>query len=395
MNYFDHKNIQIDALQKKAFNLRWAVQPEDVIPLTAADPDFPVAPEIREAMKSYIDEGYFSYGPGPGLPEFRATVAEVLYNRKKIIGTPEQVLATNSAAFGMFLLAKYLLEPGDEAIIFDPVDFLFKKSVEEAGGEVVLLEMDLKTRNFDFEVLKSLVSTKTKFISICNPHNPLGRVWTKEELMAIGELAVANDLWVLSDEIWSDIVFTPSVFHSMASLSPEIASRTFTVYGFSKSFGLAGLRIGFVHSPSIEESNKLIQFSKVDTTAYGVSTLSQIGAIAAWTKAWYWVSHFLDHLKEVRDYAVERLNEIEGIECHSPQGTYLLFPNIQSLGIDEDELATFLLNEGRVAVVPGSPKWFGPGAKGHIRICFSTSKEIVAEGINRIEESLKRLKTPE
>lgn len=129
----------------------------------------------------------------------------------------------------------------------------------------------------------------------------------------------------------------------------------------------------------------------VRTTAYGVSTLSQIAGQAAYEQCWYWVDDFLQHLTQMRDYAVERLNKMKNISCHTPQGCYLVFPDIRATGMNSTAMAEYLLKEAKVAVVPGAEQWFGPGAEGHIRICFSTSKMILSEALDRIEAALDKL----
>ena len=379
------------ALRQRAFNLRWATLPADVIPLTAADPDFQSAPEISEAIRGYSEARTFSYGPPEGLPSFKAVIAEVLHRRKNIRTSPEHILPVDSAAQGMFIIARYCLQEGDEAIIFDPVDFLFRKSVETAGGRAVLLPIDVHTGQFDIDVLKSLITPRTRLICLCNPHNPVGKVFTHEELEQIGTIAVENDLWIMNDEIWSDIIFPHHQFTSIASISPEISERIFTVYGFSKSFGIAGLRVGFIVSPGPMAHEGIVETSMVRTTAYGVSTVSQVAAQAAFEKCWYWVDAFLQHLTVNKNYAVDRLNKMPGISCHHPQGCYLVFPDISGTGKSGEALADHLLNNGKVAVVPGAEKWFGPGARGHIRICISTSHSILKEGLDRIENALQQL----
>lgn len=387
---FTDEQINMKALRQRAFNLRWATLPEDVIPLTAADPDFRCAPEIVEAINAYSAERTFAYGPAEGLPEFREVIAKTVGERKNIKTSPDLVLPVDSAAQGMFVIAKYCLQPGDEAIVFDPVDFLFKASVEAAGATAVLFPIDVATGKFDMQLLQSLVTPKTRMLCICNPHNPIGKVFTKEELEQLGQFAVEHDLWIMNDEIWSDIIFPHHPFTSMASLSPEITERTLTVYGFSKSFGLAGLRVGFIISPSAMVHEGIVETSLVKTTAFGVSTLSQVAAKAAFEKCWYWVDGFLQHLTVNKNYAVDRLNKMPGISCHHPQGCYLVFPDITSTKRASTFLTDLLLKEGKVAVVPGAEKWFGPGAEGHIRICIATSHSILKEGLDRIEHTLSK-----
>ncbi|MGD8819523.1 MAG: pyridoxal phosphate-dependent aminotransferase [Anaerolineae bacterium] len=386
---FADDRVRLDLLRERAYNQRWAMVPPDVIPLTAADPDFAVAPEIIEAIQEYTGGGVLSYGPKEGLPEFKKAVARVVMERKGIVCTPDLILPTDSAAAAMFLIARYACHPGDEAIIFDPVDFLFGQSVVAAGGRCVYSKVDKKTGAFDLDGLRDLITPRTRMIGLCNPHNPLGRVMTEQELRTIGELAVEHDLLIMADEIWSDIVYPPHQHRSMASLSPEIAERTVTVFGFSKMFGLAGLRIGFLVAPNPQVYEALVRASWMRTTATGVTTISQVAARTAYESCWYWVDAFVEHLHRVRDYAVDRLNRMEGITCHRPQGTYLLFPDIGGLGLSSQEVADYLLETARVAVVPGLPRWFGPGAGGNIRICFSTSFGIISKALDRIDEALR------
>jgi aspartate/methionine/tyrosine aminotransferase len=388
---FTDAEVNRQALRSRAYNLRWATLPEDVIPLTAADPDFPCAPEITAAIQAYAGERVFSYGPPEGLPAFREVIAHTLRQRRNIATEASRILPVDSAAQGLFVVARYCLQPGDEAIIFDPVDFLFRSAVEAAGATAVYFPIDVASGRYNLEQLRSLITPSTKLLCICNPHNPSGKVFSREELAALGEIAIAHDLWILSDEIWSDIVFAPAVYTSMAAVNEEIAARTFTVYGFSKSFGLAGLRVGFIVSPSSMAHEGIVETSLVSTTAYGVSTLSQVAAQAAFEKAWYWVDAFLEHLTRMRDLTVAKLNSLPGIRCHTPEGCYLVFPDIKATGMSSTTLSDYLLQQARVAVVPGAEKWFGPGAAGHIRICFSTSERILTEALDRIAYALQKI----
>src|SRR5690349_2135565 len=182
---FANEAVDVATLRQRAFNLRWGTLPADVIPLTAADPDFPVALEIREAIKKWIDGGYFSYGPAEGLPEFRDAAATMLRTRKSIDAHAEQILATNSAAAALETAARFMLSPGDQAIISDPVDFLFMRSVEVAGAEAVRWPCDPATGNVDFDRLAELIGPRTRMIGLCNPLNPIGKVWTTAELERI------------------------------------------------------------------------------------------------------------------------------------------------------------------------------------------------------------------
>jgi aminotransferase len=388
---FADEAVDVEILRQRAFNLRWATLPKDVIPLTAADPDFPVAAEIREGIKRWIDGGYFSYGPAEGLPEFRGAAATMLRTRKGMDAHAEQILATNSAAAGLETAARFMLAPGDQAIISDPVDFLFKRSVEAAGGEAVRWPCDPATGNVDFDRLTELIGPRTRMIGLCNPLNPIGKVWTKPELERIAELADRHDLWILSDEIWSDIVFAPARHVSIASLGPSTAARTVTVTGLSKNFGLAGARIGLLHAARNEVVEGLLEVSGARSTANGAATLSQVAAIAAWAHGEDWFAGFLRHLEAQRDFAVAALRALPGVDLRAPDGCYVLFPAVRRHGHDSESIVAYLLEQHRVAVVPGAAKWFGEGAEGHLRICFSTSRGVLEEGLRRLAVGLAAL----
>ncbi|MDX1738362.1 MAG: pyridoxal phosphate-dependent aminotransferase, partial [Alphaproteobacteria bacterium] len=257
-------------------------------------------------------------------------------------------------------------------------------------GKVVRCPFDHQKGEFRLELLEQLITPKTRIIGVCNPHNPLGRLMTLQELELIAQLANKYNLWIMNDEIWSDIVYPEKRFVSFHHLPKELTERVISCYGFSKAFGLAGLRIGAIICPSKTSYDAMVQASNVMTTAGGAATISQIAATTALRDCWYWVDEFTQHLTELRDYAVTRLNLMPGVTCQSPEATYLLFPNIELTGLSADQLVAHLL-KFNVAVVPGNEKFFGPGANGHIRICFATSKAILSQGLDRMEQALNQL----
>jgi aspartate/methionine/tyrosine aminotransferase len=383
MLLFDHSSIQFNTLKERAFNGRWAVVPDDVLPLTAADPDFPVAPAIIEAMQAYLGAGYLNYGPFSGLDIFKESVARHYNQHKGCAFVPEDVLAVNSAAQGMFLVARYLLKAGDEAIIFDPVDFLFKKTLDVVGAKAILCPVSPEAGILDLDYLESLITPRTKLISICNPHNPLGIVYDAQVLSKLAAIAERHRIWVMSDEIWSDIVYDGQAFTSYASVSEYAGLHSFTVYGFSKTFGLAGLRIGAVLCRNKTRMEDFIEQSQFNSTIEGVSTLSQIGAAAALNEAWDWADAFVQHLQSNRDFAYTLLSKSNSLQPNHPDGTYVIFPKIIN-GLQSEAYVSEVLEKAKVAIVPGSARWFGPGAEGHVRICFSTSREVLEEGLLRL-----------
>jgi len=388
---FGPDQVPLEALRRQAFNLRWACQPDDVIPLTAADPDFAVAPVVREAIAHQAAEGLFCYGPAEGLPAFRQACAHFSDARRGCPVAPERILAVDGAAAGMGHICRLLLRPGDEAIIFDPVDFLFQAAVEAAGGRVRRLPVDPLSGALALDQLEGLITPRTRLLGVCNPLNPVGRVLNRSELEALAELALRHNLQLLNDEVWADIVFPPSRFLSLAALGPEVAARCWSVQGFSKNYGLAGLRVGCVVAPDAAACERLRQASLAHTTMSGVATLSQIAAVAAIEAAGPWLEAWLDHLQRQRDLAVAELRTMPGTTLRSPEGTYVLFPRVEHHGLSPEALTQRLLERQRVAVVPGSPRWFGPGAAGHLRLVLSTSEPILREGLARLRRGLEEL----
>jgi bifunctional pyridoxal-dependent enzyme with beta-cystathionase and maltose regulon repressor activities len=225
-------------------------------------------------------------------------------------------------------------------------------------------------------------------ICLCNPLNPTGKVFTKEELKTLGEMAVKHDLIILSDEIWSDIIFAPHGFTSIASIDEEIKKRTITITGFSKSYGLAALRVGALFCPDASSYSRIFAASMHSSTVHGCNVTGQIAATAALDECGEWLAAFVAHLHKMRDCCVDGLNDIKGISCMAPQGCYVAFADITGTGKSSAEVQQLLMNEAKVAVVPGLKQWFGNGAEGYIRLSFATSFSILSEGISRIKSTL-------
>lgn len=388
MKGFTNENIKFDVLRQRAYNMRWAEQDADVIPLTAADHDFPCAPEVVQALQDYIKEGYFTYTPHRGFPSFKKAIAKAMKERKNEDVNPDFVLPIDSAARGMKVIADAVLQPGDEVIVFDPVDFLFRTSMESAGAKVILFPTNLQSDCVSLEGLEDYITPKTKMLGFCNPHNPMGMLYKKEDLDYLLRLSEKYGFYIMNDEIWSDMIYPECEFTSLLHFGAERNARTLTVYGFSKTFGLAGLRIGCVYTMNQEMYDRVVKASLVDTTIGGIDALSQIAGEAALKYGFPRVDAFRAQIAENRDYALARIEKMPGIKCHKPQATFVLFPDITGTGWDPVDLIDVLKEKYRVALVPGGARFFGPGSDGHIRICLSTSREVLEEGLNRLEACL-------
>lgn len=225
---------------------------------------------------------------------------------------------------------------------------------------------------------------------LCNPHNPLGLVPSRAWLDAVVHWALDRGLRVLSDEVWSDIVYAPHRHTCAASLSPDAGRQMATVYGFSKGFGLAGLRIACIVCSDSAWLGEMIRAADLDSTVGGAATLSQIAAVAAMECGQAWLQGFLEHLHAQRDLLTARVARWPGVLPAVPQGTFVAFPRIDALDPDGERVCAHLLAQARVALVPGVPRWFGEGARGHLRISFATSRHLLQRALDRLDGVLLR-----
>lgn len=398
-----------DALRERAFNLRWATVDADVIPLTAADPDLPVSAAVTEAIARYIAKPHLSYGPACGLPTFREAVARHFAQGKSSPAVDAgRVIATNSAASAITLVARHLLAPGDEVVVQDPVDFLVAESARRAGATIRAWTPSVPSSadphavgaaeqaRFTPAGLRALLASRdasrVKVVSVCHPHNPLGTLWSADEVAEIAEIVAEHEATLLSDEVWSDVVLDGAGFTSFASCGGRGDRAPWVVYGLSKGYALAGLRIGAVIAPSGEAAAAFARAQGFDHTIEGAATLSQVAAIAALEQAGGWRADFLGHCGRQRDLAMARLGALPGVRiARAPQATFVLFCDIRGTGLGEEELAARIEREARVRVVPGSPRWFGSGASGHIRLSLATTREVLKEALGRIERAWARI----
>ncbi len=374
------------ALRERAYNLRWATVQDGVIPLTAADPDLPVAPEISAALREYLAVPHLCYGPPLGLPDFRQAVAAHFAQHKGANAEAPRVIAANSAASAIALAARHLLQQGDEVVVQDPVDFLVRESALRAGATLRLWRPE--AGRFTLAGLAEATTKRTRLLSLCHPHNPLGSLWSPDEVAAIAAFAGERGLRILADEVWSDVVLDGAPFLSFAAFA-DTPAAPWVVYGLSKGYGLAGLRIGALLAPSAEEAERLALAQGFAHTIEGAATLSQVAATAALRHAGAWRARFLRHCAAQRDMAMQRLAALPGIAmARAPQATFVLLCDVRATGLGEEDFAAMLLQRAKVQVVPGSPRWFGPGAAGHVRLSLATTRALLQEALDRTAAAL-------
>ena len=367
--------------------LKWGRWQRDVISFSVADMDFPPPPEIREGVMRALLEDRTPYGGHAGDPDVLEVICEKLNRVNHIPAEPDDVYMIPGSKFAIFVVCYFALKPGDECIISPaPIYPPFIKSILNAGAIPVFNSVDYSNGcRFDEDDLRARITPRTKLLMVCNPHNPCGRVFTREELEAIGKIACEHDLLIFSDELYEDMVIEGDHI-SMASLSDEISQRTLSVFGFSKAFGIPGFRIAYVVSkgPFMKDLHDRISDIIVHT-----DTLAQAAAKAALTSGGPWLEALREHLRKTRDYGIERLHKMPGITCFTPEATPFLFPNISSFGLSSQEMTDYLLKEARIVVQSGAS--FGPPGEGYVRINFATALPVLEEGFDRMEKALKKL----
>ena len=373
-------------LRKRAA-LKWAPWAEDVISLSVADIDFRGPREIKEGILRALDEDRTPYGAYAGDPDVLEVVCEKLNRVNRLPATPDDVHMIPGTMFAIFLVCYYALRPGDEAVICPaPVYPPFMENVENAQGIVVFNPLNFSHNlMLDVDDLKRRITPRTRLLMVCNPHNPTGRVLSREELEAVGQIAEEKDLLVFTDELYEDMVFEGDHV-SLASLSPELFERTLTVFGFSKAFGIPGFRVAYIvnRGRHMRELKKRLHGMIVHT-----DTLAQAAAKAALVHGEPWLDAFRVHLRRMRDDALRRLGGISGVWCPRPQATPFVFPNVACFGMTSLQMAAYLEKEARVIVQSGSD--FGPHGEGHVRINVATAPSVMQEAFNRIETALKKL----
>ena len=364
---------------------KWHTYPPDVIPLWIADPDFPVAMEIKKALLNAVhDEDLFYNFDEPTME----AMAEKITRVNGLEASADDVLITQGVIPAMWLAVRHACGEGDEVIVTDPMYFHFYTAQEVTGTVPVRWNLDMEEGyKFDAEELKELVTPKTKLIFVCNPHNPAGRVMTEEELKGLADVAVDNEIVVMVDELWEDIIYDGRKHVTLASLSPEIERLTMTTWGFSKTFGVAGLRMGYTCATNKEMMEDLRRLA-ADITRTTNNLAKAAAPVMLDHRLDWWRRDIMDHLHKVRGLCEKRLDELPGVTYPKLEGTYLMFPKFDC-GKTSDELFEHMLEVGKVAFEPG-PK-FGNQGEGHLRMCIATSEAILNEVFDRVEKALAKL----
>jgi len=364
---------------------KWHRDPSDVIPLWLADSDFPVASEIKRALLNAVHDEDLFYNTDLGA---REAMAAKIVRRNGLEATADDIMITQGVIPGMWLAIRYACGPGDEVVVNDPMYFPFFTAVEATETRPVYWPLEMEEGyGFDVERLKELVTERTKLIFVCNPHNPCGRVMTEEELRGLADVAVDNGVAVMVDELWEDILFDGRRHVTLASLGPEIADLTMTSWGFSKTYGVAGLQMGYLCATNREMMERLRKLAR--GIFRGASTLARAAApvMLGETLDW-WKGDMMEHLHKIRGLCERRFEETPGATCPKLEGTYLMFPRFD-YGMSSEELERHMFEEARLRFSVGTQ--FGPGGEGHLRMCMATSEAIINEVFDRMQRALDKL----
>jgi aspartate aminotransferase len=363
-----------------------------IIHLEIGQPDEPTFPNIVEAGVRAIHDGYTRYTPSVGLPALRRAIAEDAGRRRGVEFLPSQVVVGPGAKPALFFPTLALVRPKskdhpylDEVLYPDPGFPTYKAMIEVAGGLPVPVPLrEDQDFAFDLEAFDRLVNERTRMVILNSPANPTGGVLPLEDLEHIAEAAQKFEFWVLSDEIYSRLVYE-SPARSIIAL-PGMAERTIICDGFSKTYAMTGWRLGFGVMPeSLAERVDLLLTHSVGCTA----GFTQIAGLEALLGPQEQVRTVVAEYRRRRDVLVAGLNAIPGVSCRLPSGAFYAFPNISSFGRSSDWLADYLLTQAGVAVLPGTA--FGRYGEGYLRLCFANSLENIRQALAAISKSLRKI----
>ncbi|MCG6910489.1 MAG: pyridoxal phosphate-dependent aminotransferase [Deltaproteobacteria bacterium] len=353
----------------------------DIVNLGIGQPDFDTPAFIREAAKQALDDGYTRYPPAKGFSDLRQAIAQKLATENHIVADPDtEIYVAVGAMQVIFNTCLHMLNPGDEVIVIDPGYDYYSQIRLFGGVPVPVPAYESNQFKVDPADIEAAITKKTKLMIINTPSNPTGAIFGEEILHSVAQMAMAHDIWVLSDEPYEHILFDGHKHVSIGSFD-GMAERTISAFTLSKSYAMTGWRVGYTVAPKavIDEMEKLMEHM-----VSGVTAVAQRAALAAITAPRDCVKEMVATYDKRRQLVHEGLNAIEGIVCIKPESTFYAFPNISSFGLSSWEFAKYLAVEHKVAVVPGSI--FGKAGEGYVRLSFAAGSEQLQEGIARMEK---------
>lgn len=359
---------------------------ERVLHFEIGRPDFDTPEYIKRAAEQALADGKVHYTSNFGLMELRQAIADKLKRENNVDYTASEVLVTVGLSEAVFAVLATILEEGDEILVPDPVWLNYINVPNLLGAKAVTYGLTEETGfQMNLEEVKAKITPKTRAIVIITPNNPTGGVLSEDVLKELAEIAVSNDLMVISDEVYERLVYDGAKHISIASLS-SMKERTFTMNGMSKAYAMDGWRLGYVAAPE-EYILAMNKFHQHNTTC--APNFVQVAAIAALNEEGDEVKEMVKEYQRRRDYAVKAINEIPGLHCECPKGAFYIFINCKSLNMKSADLSAYLLEEAKIALVPGDV--FGPGGEGYLRMSFANSYENVVEGCAQLKKAVALL----
>lgn len=361
---------------------------KDVIALAGGDPDFDTPPHIVEAAVQAIKNGRTHYpAPAKGLPEALEAVADKMARDNGVYVDPRtDVVITPGSKWALYLALATIVNPGDEVIYLEPVWVSYPPLIRIAGGAPVAVTLPEET-NFTVTeaLLREKVTPRTKAIMVNSPCNPSGRVLSQDEINTIVRVAIDEDLYVITDEVYEKLVFDDHKHYSLAA-QPEMAERTLTTNGLSKGYAMTGWRLGWIVGPPDLVKLAARMHSQTVTSA---ATFTMVAAAAALNGPQDVVEAMCCSYQERRDFMVKALNEIEGIECRNTDGAFYLMPRFTNTEKNSVELADALLEEAMIAATPGAA--FGASTERHLRFSIATAMSELERAVERLARVVGRL----
>ncbi|WP_243154025.1 pyridoxal phosphate-dependent aminotransferase [Pseudoflavonifractor sp. 60] len=359
---------------------------EKVLHFEIGRPDFDTPEYIKKAAEQALAEGKVHYTSNFGLMELRQAIADKLKRENIVDYKASEVLVTVGLSEAVFAVLATILEEGDEILVPDPVWLNYINVPSLLGAKAVTYGLTEETGfQMDLEEVKAKITPKTRAIVIITPNNPTGGVLSEDVLKELAEIAVKNDLMVISDEVYERLVYDGAKHISIASL-PGMKERTFTMNGMSKAYAMDGWRLGYVAAPE-EYILAMNKFHQHNTTC--APNFVQVAAIAALNEEGDVVSEMVKEYQRRRDYAVKAINEIPGLHCECPKGAFYIFINCKSLNMKSADLSAYLLENAKIALVPGDV--FGPGGEGYLRMSFANSYDNIVEGCAQLKKAVEQL----
>ena len=363
----------------------------DVIGFGAGEPDFPTPALVKMAAVKAICDNQTRYTPAAGILPLRKAICGWMKKEYGVDYQPSQICVTSGAKHNVFVALQAICNPGDEVILPAPYWVSYEEAIKMTGAVPAIVETTEATRfKLNAEMLEKAITPNTKAVILTNPSNPTGMLYSREELVSLAEVILRHDLYVISDEIYDQLVYEGE-FTCFATLSEEMYQRTITINGASKSFAMTGWRIGF--AAANEEISKAMSNYLSHSTGCP-SSVSQYAALEAYSTNEDLLSKMQKAYAERRRYFLDRIAAMPGVSCLEPDGAFYIFMNVKALlgttiqGVEinsSNDFAKALLEKGLVAVVPGEAF----GAPGYVRWSYATSMENIKEGLDRLEKFLK------